>query len=170
MTRTRSLFWLTIALALGAAAAQAAGWHLQTLKTDGFSIEFSGDMQVQPTPLKNETQSAVVRSTIYMQDGGSYAFLVGATLLKGGFSFPAGVSGTLESYKCATTDRDESGSMRDGTQTRVVHLHGCANGLKVGASFFMRGQWFYQVVYLIPESSSAADGEHFLASFRLLPA
>ena len=171
MTGSRTLRWTFVvaAFALASAPASGADWRRQTISPDGFSIEFSGDMKVIPTPLRSDTQDAVVRSTIYMQGNDSYAFIVGATLIKAGFDFPAGVDGTIARYKCTQIDSDLPGTLGDGTLTRVIHSHHCAEGLQIGGSFFYRGQWFYQVLTVIGPDVDPADAEHFLKSFRLLP-
>ena len=171
MTESRNLRWISVvaALALAFAPASAADWRRQTVSQDGFSVEFSGDVKEIQTPLKPDTQDAVIRSTIYMQGNDTYAFIVGATLLKAGFDFPAGVDGTIARYKCTQLDSDVPGTLGDGTLTRVVHSHHCADGLQIGGSFFLRGQWFYQVLTIIGADVDPGDAEHFLNSFRLLP-
>ena len=132
-------------------------------------MEFSGEVKEIQTPLKPDAEDAVVRSTIYMQGNDTYAYIVGATLLKSGFDFPAGVDGTIARYKCTQFDGDVTATRNDGTLTRAIHSRHCADGLQIGASFFYRGQWFYQVLTVIGPGVDPADAEHFLNSFRLLP-
>ena len=171
VVQSRRLRWLfaVAAFAMASAPAFGADWRRQTITPDGFSIEFSGEVQVVPTPLKPETQEAIVRSTIYAQSSDAYAFLVGATLIKGDFNFSAGVDGTFARYKCTQFDADVAGTLDDGTVTRVIHSRHCADGLQIAASFFLRGHWWYQVLTVIGPNADPADAEHFLNSFRMLP-
>ena len=171
MIRLKSLAWLGIAAALTFVSLQAsaAEWRRQTISQDGFSVEFSGPMATAPVKLAAETQAAVVRSTMYSQSSSDYAFTVGATLLRGSFNFPAGVSGTVGTFKCARTDADTSATLPDGTLTRTVHASQCDGDVQIICRFFQRGQWFYQLIATTRSGTDQADSEHFVTSFRLLP-
>lgn len=159
---------LTIA---GTTTAQAAPWQTHKYETDGFAIEFSGDVLTKPIDVNADTLSKMIRTTSYLQDGGNvYAYIVGASLFKddASFDFDAGVKGTMATYKCTVIDSDTSPT---GTGDRAREIHGskCDGGtIRVGARFFLVGKWFYQVAYLITEEANAADAEHFLQSFGLI--
>ena len=170
----RSALWPALAIAAILAAmsapAGAAEWRLVTVKPDGFSIDFSGDIAIEATVLDEKTLQALVRSTMYMQDGGNTAYVAAATLSKGVLNFQSGVDQTMATYKCGHTDSDDSKTLADGTINRVIYANHCLDGnATVAGSFFVRGQWFYQVIYLIPDGADTADAEHFLHSFKLLP-
>ncbi len=156
-----------LALALTASPA-AAGWQEHSYTIDKFAVDFSGDITVRPTNLDADTTARIDHSTTYIQDGGSFAYVVGATLTKGSFDFKSGSDGAMSVYKCATTGSDTFQPTADGEE-RLVHASTCESGLKAAGRFIMKDKWFYQVMYLIPGTMDSADAEHFLASFRLLP-
>ena len=169
MTATR---FASFALLIAATAtAQAAPWTSHKYETDGFAVEFSGDVAVKPIDVNAETQAAMVRSTSYLQDGGAaYAYLVGASLFKpdANFDFDAGVKGTMDSYKCKVTKSDVSPT-GIGDRAREIRSAECVDGtVRIGARFVLDGKWFYQVVYLIGKAHNQADAEHFLKSFKLI--
>jgi hypothetical protein len=64
-----ALSWIALVLA-GHGATQAQTWKKHTYATDGFEVEFSGDVRVMPTNLNEDTLKKIVRSTDYQQDGG----------------------------------------------------------------------------------------------------
>lgn len=157
--------------AASASAAQAATWQTHRYETDGFTIEFSGDVLTKPIDVNTDTLNQMVRTTSYIQDGGNtYAYIVGASLFKpdAGFDFEAGVKGTMDSYKCAVIGSDTSPA-GIGDRAREIHASKCSGGtIRVGAKFFIVGKWFYQIAYLIAPAANAADAEHFLRSFKLI--
>ena len=167
----RHIFASLVFAALSTAAAQTATWQTHRYETDGFTIEFSGDVLTKPIDVNTDTLSKMVRTTSYIQDGGNtYAYIVGASLFKddASFDFEAGVKGTMDTYKCAVTDSDTSPT-DIGDRAREIHASNCNGGtIRVGARFFLVGKWFYQLAYLIAPEANAADAEHFLQSFKLI--
>src|SRR5262245_40500301 len=100
-----------IAVSLGAplAAASAADWRTHSYDTDGFSVDFSGNVKVEPIAVNEQTKNMLVRSTSYVQDGGNiYVYLAAASNFVEGakFDFAAGVKGTIDTYRCASVDSD----------------------------------------------------------------
>jgi hypothetical protein len=171
MTRARTLRWMSVlaAFALASSPAAAAEWRRLTVTPDRFSIEFSDAVTVQSTVLDAKAQDGVVRSTIYMETNTVSVFAAAATLLKGNANFQGGVDSTMSTYKCEAVDSDVPGTLADGTLTRLIHAHQCAGGVRVFGSFFLHGQWFYQVITMIAADADSSDAEHFLQSFQLLP-
>jgi hypothetical protein len=160
------------ALATALAPAFAAEWRTHTYEADGFAIDFSGPVTAKPTPVDEATQQAMVRTTAYVQDGGNlYAYAANASLWKAEhpIDFDAGVKGTMDAYKCTATDSDAA-TPEGEVKAREIYASACLGGTaRVGAKFVLRGQWFYQIVYIITADAQTADGKRFLASFKLLP-
>jgi hypothetical protein len=63
---------------LGSSAALALEWKKYYYPDSNFEVEFSGPVQV--TPRSIGTRERIVRSTLYLQDGGSYTYSVSAQL------------------------------------------------------------------------------------------
>jgi len=165
--------WTIVAillLGMPPATASAAAWRTSVYETDGFSVAFSGGIKVEPMNLDENARKNLVRATMYSQDNGTFWYGVGASLwtADASLNFDDGVSGTMNSYKCAKTDSDVRSSLPGGSM-REIFASGCENAARIGARFFLRGRWFYQVVYLISSDDQADDAKHFLASFKLSP-
>lgn len=167
-------FWLAAAITAYAAAlttAPAADWRTSTYENDGFAVDFSGNVTVSPMEIGEETKKLTVRSTHYLQDGGAYAYLVAAMLLTpdGTLDMESAVKAAMQAYDCRAVDSDRTSTTPEAT-VRELFASQCFQGShKLGARYYGRGQWFYQVVYLVPGDEHVADGKRFLDSFKLLP-
>lgn len=151
------------------AQADAADWRTSTYETDGFSAEFFGSVQIAPNQLDEETKQRVVRSTIYFQDGGTFAYMVSAVLYapNAAVNLDESANRAMAALRCGNTASDTKSAMPDATM-REVYASNCANGVRVGVRFFQRGQWFYQTMYLVSVDDQVADAKHFLTSFKLI--
>lgn len=171
MKRIASLVAASIVTLAAASAAHAADWSNHRYAEDGFTVDYSGEVITKPLPLPPAAQARVVRATSYMQGGETYAYMANATLLKPGtaFDFKAAVEGTMAPAACQQVDSDKEG-VEAGHRVREVRASKCAGGqVRIGAKFFMKGDWFYQVFYYVPDDATAiAEGERFLSSFKLL--
>jgi hypothetical protein len=105
-----------------------------------------------------------------MNDDGSVGFIVAANRFADGeaINVSAVARRTMKSYACKDIVHDARIDV-GGATAREMRATGCFKGTKVGARFFKRDQWLYQVVYLIQKEQDRADAEHFLASFKLVP-
>ncbi|MDZ4867604.1 MAG: hypothetical protein SGI91_09800 [Alphaproteobacteria bacterium] len=165
---------LAAALALGSAMTQtdAAEWKTHTYDADGFTADFSGEIDVDQMEARNATPQRLVGSTSYtqMSDDRSVGFIVAANHFADGeaINVSAVARRTMKSYACKDIVHDARIDV-GGATAREMRATGCFKGTKVGARFFKRDQWLYQVVYLIQKEQDRADAEHFLASFKLVP-
>ena len=150
------------------AAADAADWRTSTYETDGFSVEFSGGVQVVPDQVDDNAKQRIVQSTQYIQDGGTYAYIIAAALYTPNTSVDLDASANrgLAALQCGKTESDTKSVTPDATM-REVYASNCASGARIGVRFFQRGQRFYQVMYLVTQDSQIADAKHFLTSFKL---
>jgi len=152
--------------------ASAAEWTTRTFATDGFAAEFSGDVETRPMDVTKAARKQLVRATIYtqMNERGTRGFLVSANRFAD--DEPINVSAiarrTMKSYDCKDIVQDNRIDV-DGVSAREMRATGCFQGTDLGARFFKRDQWLYQVIYLIQNEADRDDGEHFLASFKLVP-
>ncbi len=146
-----------------ASDAQAAPWHTVRHADDGFVVEFSDNVSGTPTTGSN------YRATQYVQDGGSYAYIVAATVYEVGVSidFDENVKRAMSVLNCSSIDSEVSPSS-SADRNREIHGSKCNQGVRAGVAFFLAGRRFYQVMYLIPNDSDSSDAEHFLHSFKLI--
>lgn len=169
--RTCRLLFSALVLLLASEAvtyAETVTWRKQTYATDGFEVEFSGAVKVTPTKLNAETAKKIVRSTDYLQDGGSRAYIVSASIVKGELNFDEGVKGNRDSLKCKKTTSDTPLNLAGG-RGREVRGEGCVDGTIVAEGrYFVKGKAFYQVVFLITDASDLESGRHFLRSFKII--
>lgn len=165
---------LAASLASSAALMQthAADWKAHTYDADGFAADFSGEVAIDKRDVAKAPQQRLVASTSYtqMNDDGSVGFIVAANRFADGeaINVSAVARRTMKSYACKDIVQDARIDV-GGATAREMRATGCFKGTKVGARFFKRDQWLYQVVYLIQKEKDRADAEHFLASFRLVP-
>jgi hypothetical protein len=149
-----------------------ADWKTYAYATDGFAADFSGEVTVDRRDVSKPPQQRIVASTSYtqMSDDGSVGFIVAANRFADGeaINVSAVARRTLKSYACKDIVHDARIDVGDAT-AREMRATGCFKGTKIGARFFKRDQWLYQVVYLIQKEKDRTDAEHFLASFRLVP-
>lgn len=166
--------WLAAAVTAFAAAlstALAAEWRTSTYENDGFAVDFSGNVTVSPMDLDEATKKVTIRSTHYLQDGGAYAYLVAVMLLSpdATLDMASAVKAAMQAYDCKTVDSDNTSTTSEA-DVRELFASRCFEGShKLGARYYGRGQWFYQVVYLVPGDEQVPDGKRFLDSFKLLP-
>ena len=151
-----------------------AGAHAQTWKThryaaDGFEVKFSGEVKVVPTQIDTDTKTRVVRSTDYQQDGGTYAFIVGASLLVVDVNFENGAKQSFAALKCKTTTRDVALAFAGG-RGREVHGTDCTDGsFRAHVRYFTRGKWFYQIIALFKtDGGHDAAARTFVESFKAI--
>lgn len=160
-----ALVWLLA----GQFGANAQTWKKHRYVTDGFEVEFSGDVKVVPTQLNADTLKKIVRSTDYQQDAGNYVYIVGASLLLVDVNFDNGVKQSFDSLKCKSRTRDALLAFKDG-RAREVHGTDCHDGnFRVEARYFTRGKWFYQVISLFKKDSGFDKGaRRFVQSFKAI--
>jgi hypothetical protein len=119
--------------------ARAQTWTKHTYTTDGFEVEFSGDMKVTPVALSPDVQSKVVRSTEYQQDGGTYVYAVAASLNRDGVNFDGGVKSSFAAMKCKVMTRDAplDSAVGRGRELRGTDCHAGAH--RAEARYFTVG-------------------------------
>jgi hypothetical protein len=159
---------LAFVVSLAAASTvSAAQWQTNRYEKDGFSADFPGDIAVDTSA---DASAPVARTTNYIWDGGSGAYMVVVTRFRDGFTFDfdAGVNRGMSVYDCKSIESDVTRGGQ-GDKTREIRASSCHGGtLRYGGKFLMKGQWFYQAFYLAGPGSNTADAERFLTSFRLL--
>jgi hypothetical protein len=167
--RQRCLLLSAFVLLLASAIdADAATWKKYSNTVDGFEVEFSGAVKVTPTEIDAETAKKLVRSTNYLQDEGSYAYIVGATLLKGEVNFDAGVKASMGKFECKTMTSDTPLNFTGG-RAREVRGTDCVNGTRAECRYFTKGKWFYQVISLFKQDGGdVAAARYFLQSFKVI--
>lgn len=160
------------ALCAAIETASATDWKTRSYTADGFAADFSGEVSVDQRDVNKAKQQRLVASTSYtqMSDDGSVGFIVAANRFAEGeaINVSAVARRTMKSYACKDVVHDARIDV-GGATAREMRATGCFKGTKIGARFFKRDQWLYQVVYLIQKETDRADAEHFLASFKLMP-
>jgi hypothetical protein len=167
----RRIYLLLSALVLllvGVAVVEAQGWTKYAYDADGFEVEFSGKVKVDPTAVDAETQSRIFRATNYLQEGADYAFIVAASLQRVPVNFENGVEKSMGALKCTKTISDKTLPFASG-RAREVRATSCVGGqFSADARYFTQGSWFYQVLALHPASGARnADARRFVESFRV---
>jgi hypothetical protein len=165
--------WLLCVVVLLMATRTGAGattWKTFRYAQDRFEIQFpdKAEIKLSPTTINAETRGKIVRATDYLLDGGEYAYIVGASLLKVDVNFEGGVKSSFDGLKCKTTSSDKPLSYPKG-RARELHGENCMEGtIRAGARYFTTGKWFYQILYLVPNDAKYQDdAEHFLSSFKI---
>ncbi len=162
----RRLCLLLCVLVFAGASEAGAQWKKHSYPADRFEVEFSDTIQVTPTAINAETKKRVVRATDYMQGGGSYAYMVGAALLRNPVNFDAGVKGSFGKLNCKTITVDRPLTFAGGI-AREMRGEDC-DGLRAEGRYFATGNWFFQVFYLIQKNGDVASAQHFLHSFKVI--
>jgi hypothetical protein len=159
----------SILLLAGQGAAHAQIWKKYTYTTDGFEVEFSGNVKIVPTQATADVQKKIVRSTDYQQDSGSYVYIVGASLLLADVNFENGSKQSFAALKCKTTTRDTALALAGG-RGREVQGTDCHDGNhRVEARYFTKGKWFYQVIALFKKDGGYDQGaRRFVTSFKVI--
>ena len=167
--------WLHMAIAATALLAftgfdaAGQGWRRVDYPEDGFSIEFSGEVQVSATGVDEESKDRILRSTDYLQDNDRSAFIVAATLVRYTVDFDNGVQASYGTLKCKTTLNDTPLDFAPGP-ARSVSGSNCGEdgSLSVEARYYSTGKWFYQVLAIFTKGEDDADALRFVNSFALL--
>jgi hypothetical protein len=151
--------------------AGATTWKTYRYVEDKFEIQFPDKVEIKlsPTTINDETKAKIVRATDYLMDGGDYAYIVGASLLKVDVNFDGGVKSSFGGVKCKTNPGDKMLNYPAGL-ARELHGEDCMEGtIRAGARYFTTGKWFYQILYLVPKDLKfREDAEHFLTSFKVI--
>jgi hypothetical protein len=149
------------------AAAEPAAWQIYTSADDGFVVEFSGPVKVDPTAIDAKVKDRIVRSTNYLQDGGEFAFIVGASLMRYSVNFDEGVKASFATLKCQKTV-SEADLKFPGGKAREVLGTDCASDLRVDSRYFTKAKWFYQVIALTKkDGGDVGSVRRFLESFKV---
>lgn len=149
--------------------ASGQGWRRVEYPADGFSVEFSGEVQVSPTTVDEDSKDKIQRSTDYLQDNDRSAFIVAATLVRYSVDFGSGVEASYGTLKCKITLSDKEIDFAPGAG-RAISGHDCGEdgSLSVEARYFTTGKWFYQVLAIFSKGDDDADALRFVESFSLL--
>lgn len=161
-----------VALAASLTAASAVQWRRNNYATDGFSVEFSGSVKGRPIQLDEATKKLMVRRIGYQQAGEGYLYTVNATLYRPNSTVMPldwAAKAVMDFVKCAKTESDATSPTTQGKMREIFFSNCLGGGARVGARFFVRGQWLYTVTYIITADDQAADAKHFLTSFKLIP-
>ncbi len=147
----------------------AQDWRKQEYRADGFAVEFFGEVKITPTEVAADAKERITRSTNYLQDEGSSAFIVGATLAKHAVDFDNGVQASFAALKCQTTVSDQRLNFPRG-QAREISGSACTQdgSLAVETRYYAVGKWFYQVMAIYPKGGSQATPRRFIQSFAVL--
>lgn len=157
-----------LAFTAGSLDVRAQSWRKHVYKPDGFEIEFPGEITLHASQISEEAKARIVRSTNYIKDGGTFKYLVAATLTKAGVDFEKGVETGFGSYKCQTL-RGKTALSVQGGKGREVRGAGCAGGLQVDARYYMTGNWFYQVIAQYKANSAdERAARRFVESFKVI--
>lgn len=167
MAAVRRFLFLMGLVSLGfAPGVHAAEWKQQRYAADGFQVEFSGQISVQETKMSEETRKVIVRSSQYLQDGDSYAYIVMATLYTRAPNFEGGIKSGNASGGCKNMS-DKKLSMAGADQIREFDGNGCKIGRWL-VRYVLKGNWLYQVLAVFPDDGDADAAWHFVESFKLL--
>jgi hypothetical protein len=169
LTRWSLLFVSGLAWLVGpGSGARAEEWKKQAYPADGFQIEFSGPFSVKATDMSDDTKSRLVRSTNYLQESGTAAYLVAAMLMRDSVNFDGGSSNFYVASKCQ--DRKEKPVELPGADKglEILGSNCLGNGSHFEERFFQRGKWFYQITAIYTADGDADAARHFLDSFKLL--
>jgi hypothetical protein len=152
----------------GAVGPAAAEWKKQRYVADGFEVEFSGQISVKETDLKPEVQEKIIRSTNYLQDGGDFAYLVGASLMRYSVNFENGVKESFATLQCKVTTKNAPLTVPGATAREVIGTD-CTGGLNAENRYMTKDKWFYQVISLFKKDGGDAESaRYFLRSFKLI--
>ena len=163
------LVFCLIFLLAGAIDADAQSWKKHRYATDGFEVEFSGEVKGTPTQLNPETQKKIVRAMQYMQDSGNFVYAVAYSLNKQGVNFEEGSKSSFAALKCKTTTSDTPLTLPGG-RGREFRGVDCHDGtMRAECRYFTTGKWFYQVITLFKkDGGDEKAARYFLQSFKLI--
>ena len=165
--RTGLLGAFFAALLAAAPNAGAETWRNYTSAPDGFAVEVSGEVKVSPQALDAATQERVVRSTQYLQDGGGYAYMVIASLTRIPPNFEAGVDGSFNAMRCKQALPRQAVPLAEGRAVEIMGTDCFGGQLQVIARYFVKGNWFYQVLSAVP-AGGEENAARFVRSFKVI--
>jgi hypothetical protein len=152
---------------LGLSGARAQEWKKYRYAEYNFEIEFSGPVQV--TLRSIGARERIVRSALYLQDSGSYAYSVSAQLNSegAGVNLDAAADGSFEVYGCKNIN--ERPFEFPGGRAKELSGDRCLDGTyRANARYFSKGDWFYTVAYLIKiDGGDISSARRFLQSFKI---
>ena len=142
------------------ASAQEWSWTEHAYPEQGFRVEFNGPVLVKPLKVG-------IRGTQYLQEGGTYLYVVAASL---GTNLDEGAASSFAKLDCRRRTGEEAVKAPWGVG-REVRGADCIDGsYEAEARYHQSGDWFYQVIALYKEAGGdAASARYFLRSFRLTP-
>ena len=152
---------------LVSSTAGALEWKKYRYPEYNFEVEFSGPVQV--TPRSIGARERIVRSTLYLQDGGSYSYSVLAQLNSEGVeaNLDAVTEDKLELYRCKNVNALPLEF--PGGRARELIGDQCLDGsYRAHARYFAKGDWFYVLTYLIKiDGGDISSAQRFLRSFKI---
>lgn len=157
-----------LSLTMFAISASAQSWRKHDYRNDGFAVDFSGQINIAPTAVAEEAKERIIRSTNYLQDNGSSAYIVGATLAKYRVEFEKGVEASFNAMKCKIKINDTTLNFPNG-KAREISASDCTDdgSLALEARYFEMGKWFYQVMAIYPKGGDKSEALHFVTSFEV---
>jgi hypothetical protein len=154
-----------------ASGADATTWKAYRYVEDKFEVQFPDKSEIKPSPstINDDIKAKIVRATDYLLDGGDYAYIVGASLLKVDVNFDGAAKSSFEGLRCKTTSSDKLLNYPAG-RARELRGDDCMEGtIRAGARYYTTAKWFYQILYLVPQDAKfREDAEHFLTSFKII--
>lgn len=165
---SRPLFTVAFAagLVLAGSFASAQQWRKHTYAADGFAVDFFGEVKIDPTEVAPGSKDRIVRSTNYLQDEGSAAYIVGATLARYSVEFDKGVTASFNALQCKTKTSDTPLNFPSGKAREITGTDCTGDGsLAVEARYFQVGNWFYQVMAIIGKGQDKEQARRFVTSF-----
>ena len=145
--------------------ADAQVWKLYKSASDHFQVEFSGDVKVEKKP----DPGGKYASTVYSQDGGSYAYQVWTILYQVDWNFDNGVKGALDVAKCKNKTNDKRLPFSPGHARDVSATNCFEDKYRFEGRFFQAGKWFYQVLALVPNNGGdLGAARRFVESFKIV--
>lgn len=170
--RLRPLLWLYLILMFaGASGAEAAEWKKHRYAADNFEVEFSGEVTVRETTLPEEAKKQFERAMDYMQDGDEFVYIVSVQLLNKDLqpNLTKGSTASFAALKCVNTTVDKSIPLPGGTGRELEGMDCVDGSARAGARYYIKRNWFYQVVYMIKKEGGDLKGaKRFLNSFKVI--
>jgi hypothetical protein len=146
----------------------AQTWKKHRYVTDGFEVEFSGDVLVKPSDLSAEAKKTIVRAANYIQGNESTAYIISATLFKDTPDLDVVAKRGFGVLKCKTTIGDNPLSIAGG-RGRELRGSDCDKGVNAETRYFSREKWVYQALALYKkDGGDEKAARHFVQSFKLI--
>jgi len=164
--QAKFLALLVLAFTAGSIDVRAESWRKHVYRPDRFETEFSGEVVVRASQISDAAKARIERSTNYIQDGGSFKYMVTAALTKSGVNLDKGVAAGFGSYKCQSSLGQTALTLPGGTG-RETRGAGCEGGFQVDARYYAVGNWFYQVIAHY-KAGGEKSARRFLQSFKVI--